>query len=104
MRPRFVGLTAAMAGTAPVKVRHCRWEAGVRELEPGGKGKRVHIPEMCDACQGSLRRGSRPHPVRAVAEHGGDERPALPPWEAGQQYPDMVLATEMDEINGDMPL
>jgi hypothetical protein len=104
MRPRFVGLTAAMAGAAPVKVRHCRWEGGVRELEPGGKGKRVHIPEMCGACRQGLSAAEVGHTLFVRSRSTGEmSAPHFLPWEVGQQYPDMVLATEMDEINGDMP-
>jgi hypothetical protein len=105
MRPRFVGLTAAMAGTAPVKVRHCRWEAGERDLEPGGKGKRVHIPEMCGACRQGLSAAETGHTLFVRSRSTGEmSAPHFLPWESGKQYPDMTLAEELDEINGDMPL
>jgi hypothetical protein len=104
-RPRFIGLTAAMAGTAPVKVRHCRWEAGERELEPGGKGKRVHIPQVCDACQRGLSAMDAGHTLMVRSRSMGEmSAPHFLPWEAGHQYPDLTTAEDMDELTGDMPL
>src|SRR3546814_4528160 len=56
MKSRFVGLSAAMVGykggfsVGRVKERHCRWEAGKRDVEPGGSGNRMHVPTICPAC------------------------------------------------------
>jgi hypothetical protein len=102
-RPRFVGLTAAMAGTAPVKVRHCRWEAGERVLEPGGKGKLVHVPAMCGACSQGLTAAEDGHTlVVRSRSHGDMSCPHFLPWEAGQQYPDSDTAEALDAIAEDL--
>jgi hypothetical protein len=103
MRPRFVGLVAAMAGTAPVKVRHCRWEAGTRDLEPGGKGKRVHIPEVCDACRRGSTAAEEGHTLVVRSRSTGEmSTPHHLPWENGSQHPDSDTAETLDDISEDM--
>jgi hypothetical protein len=103
MRPRFVGLTAAAAGKAPLKVRHCRWEPGERDLEPGGKGKRVHIPAVCPACQEGKSAWDAPHRLIVRSRSMGDmSRPHWLPWEGGRQYEDNENAEMLSEIEGDM--
>lgn len=103
MRPRFVGLTAAMAGSAPLKVRHCRWEPGERVLVPGGKGKRVHVPAMCGACRRGLSAAETGHTLVVRSRSMGEmSAPHFLPWEAGEQYPDSDTAEVLDDISEDM--
>jgi hypothetical protein len=103
MRPRFVGLTAAAAGRAPLKVRHCRWEAGERVLEPGGKGKRVHVPAVCPACRRGSSAYDEPHILVVRSRSVGDMSfPHYLPWEAGQQYEDNENAEFLSEVSEDM--
>jgi hypothetical protein len=102
-RPRFVGLTAAAAGSAPLKVRHCRWEPGERVLEPGGKGKRVHVPQMCGACSRGLSAAEDGHTLVVRSRSRGEmSSPHFLPWEAGRQYPDSDTAEVLDSIAEDM--
>lgn len=103
MRPRFIGLTAAMAGSAPVKVRHCRWEAGDRELVPGGKGKRIHVPEMCGACRQGQSAADAGHTLVVRSRSMGEMSfPHFLPWEAGDQPADSETAESLDEIASDL--
>jgi hypothetical protein len=103
MRERFIGLTAAHAGKAPVKVRHCRWESGVRELEPGGKGKRVHIPAACPACAQRLSAWDAPHTLCVRSQSFGQmSAPHFIPWDRDEPYPDQENAELLDAISEDM--
>lgn len=105
MRPRFVGLTSAVVGSAPVKVRHCKWEAGERMLEPGGKGKRVHIPQVCPACRAGLNAYDAPHQLYVRSRSDGSMSfPHYLPWEKGQQYVDAEEAEMLDLLSEDMSL
>jgi hypothetical protein len=105
MRKRFVGLTAASAGKAPLKVRHCRWESGIRELSPGGKGKRVHIPRFCDACAGGFNANEMPHTLFVRSQSMGQmSSPHYLPWEDGEPYADTENAELLDAIESDMVL
>jgi hypothetical protein len=102
-KPRFVGLTAAMAGSAPVKVRHCRWEPGERMLEPGGKGKRVHVPAVCPACRAGLSAAEAGHTLIVRSRSVGNmSHPHHLPWESGDQPEDTATAELLDEIAEDM--
>ena len=47
---RFVGMGQALASRHPLHYRHCLWETVPREIHPGDKGKRVHVPKLCGAC------------------------------------------------------
>lgn len=105
MRPRFVGLTAAAAGSAPLKVRHCRWEPGTRDLEPGGKGKRVHIPQFCGSCHEGLSGYDGPHTLVVRSRSAGEmSAPHWLPWEAGEQYEELEEAEALDALSRDMVL
>lgn len=105
LRPRFVGLTAAMAGNAPVKVRHCRWEPGERILEPGGKGKRVHFPNVCRACHEGHSAWDAGHTLIIRSRSDGSmSYPHFLPWEGGEQYEETATAEALDRIDEDMTL
>jgi hypothetical protein len=94
-----------MAGAAPLKVRHCRWEAGERVLIPGGKGKRVHIPEMCGACRQGLAADVAGHTLFVRSRSMGEmSAPHFLPWEAGERQPDRDTAETLDELQGELLL
>jgi hypothetical protein len=102
MRERFIGLTAASAGKAPLKVRHCRWEGGIRELEPGGKGKRVHIPAACPACAERKTAWEMPHTLCIRSQSFGQmSAPHFIPWDRDEPYPDQENAELLDAISED---
>jgi hypothetical protein len=91
MRERFVGLSAAMVGykgqfsVGRVKERHCRWERGKRDVEPGGSGKRMHVPRLCPACNAGATAWDAPHPL-VIRSRAGIAAPLMSaphhlPWE-----------------------
>jgi hypothetical protein len=101
-KPRFVGLTAAAASNAPLKVRHCRWERGERELAPGGKGKRAHVPAACPACVRGENAYDAPHSLIIRSRSTGEmSRPHHLPWEDGKELEDTEKARELDAIAED---
>jgi hypothetical protein len=101
-RPRFIGLTAAVAGSAPVKVRHCRWEPGERILEPGGKGKRIHVPAMCSACRQGKTAAEAGHTLIVRSRSDGRmSHPHFLPWEDGEALADSETARELDVLSED---
>lgn len=114
MRSRFIGLTAAFASARPVKERHCVWTGSrtdpatgrnenTRELVPGGKGKRVHIPRFCPACQAGKSAWEEPHTLIVRSRSDGSmSYPHHLPWEVGEQYPDTDEAEKLDRIAEDM--
>jgi DNA polymerase type B, organellar and viral len=105
MRPRFIGLSAAAASSAPIKMRHCKWEGGVRELEPGGKGKRIHLPMACQACYQGLSAFDAPHTLVVRSRSFGQmSAPHYLPWEDGTQYEELADAEFLDEIAEDTGL
>jgi hypothetical protein len=92
-----------MAGSAPLKIRHCRWEPGERILEPGGKGKRVHIPEMCGACRRGLSAAAAGHTLFVRSRSNGEmSHPHFLPWEAGKQYADLIAGQDEDDALGEL--
>jgi hypothetical protein len=94
-----------MAGSAPVKVRHCRWEPGERVLEPGGKGKRVHVWQLCPECKAGLSAYDTGHTLFIRSRSDGSmSYPHFLPWETGEQYEETALAEELDRISEDMSL
>lgn len=112
MKSRFVGLSAAMVGykggfsVGRVKERHCRWEAGKRDVEPGGSGKRMHVPKICPACNAGATAWDAPHPL-VIRSRAGISAPIMSaphhlPWE-NQPVPEITgKARESAEIERDM--
>ncbi len=82
---RFIGLGAALAGSAPTKVRHGLWETRDREITPGLQGKRIHIRSECEACRQGLSAYEKPHDLVIRSLAGFDGRmmsvPHDIPWE-----------------------
>lgn len=112
MRERFVGLSAAMVGykgefsVGRVKERHCRWERGKRDVEPGGSGKRMHVPKLCPACSAGATAWDVPHPL-VIRSRAGISAPLMSaqhhlPWE-NQPVPEVTdKARKSAEIERDM--
>jgi hypothetical protein len=86
---RFVGLGAALMTerSTPVKQRHCRWETTDRLIIPGEKGKRVHVPSLCDACSKGFTAYEQAHDlvIRSLSEVGVMSSPHSIPWENPDQ-------------------
>lgn len=102
MRERFIGLTAAAASSAPLKTRHCRWEGGTRELAPGGKGKRAHVPAACPTCLRGLNAYEAPHTLVIRSRSDGSmSHPHVLPWEETPEYADTQRVRELDAIAED---
>lgn len=103
MRDRFVGLTAAAMSSAPLKTRHCRWEGGTRDLLPGGKGKRAHVPAACPACFRGETAYDVPHTLVVRSRSDGTlSYPHLLPWETDEQYEDTEQVQALDAISEDL--
>lgn len=101
-KSRFIGLTAAAASNAPLKVRHCRWERGERELSPGGKGKRAHVPAACPACITGENAYDKPHSLVIRSRSTGSmSKPHYLPWEDDKPLEDSERARELDSIAED---
>lgn len=112
MKSRFVGLSAAMVGykgefsVGRVKERHCRWEPGKRDVEPGGSGKRMHVPKLCPACNAGATAWDAPHPL-VIRSRAGISAPLMSsphhlPWE-NQPVPEITdKARKSAEIERDM--
>lgn len=73
----FIGLGSALArarngkGTtvaSKAQILHCQWEKSSRTLIPGGKGKRIHVPAYCPACESGNNAFERPHLL--LSNHG----------------------------------
>lgn len=82
---RFIGLGAALAGNAPLKVRHCVWQTIDREIRPGQGGKRIHVPTQCAACREGLSAYDSAHEmsIRSLAYGNPKSHPHDIPWENG---------------------
>jgi hypothetical protein len=105
MKPRFVGLSAAMVGD-PEKVneRHCVWYQEPKVLQPAATGKRVHLAG-CPVCREGLSAWERPHPL-AVLTRAGFDSPLMSaqhtlPWE-GKENPRTLAAREHAVREGDL--
>lgn len=106
-KPRFVGLAAALAhDPETVNDRHCVWKVGERELNPGGKGKRMHSPKACPSCAAGLNAYDASHPLIIHSSAGVRSpimsQPHLLPWETNSTYPVVELSRSIDELEGDL--
>lgn len=90
----FVGLGSAIARATTSKgsiawpkasALHCRWERMSKNVVPGIRGKRIHIPDACPACLDGVSAHARAHPlrVRSTAINGALSAPYALPWEKG---------------------
>lgn len=82
---RFVGLGAALASSAPTKVKHCVWQTVEREIRPGQGGKRIHLDKQCYACRDNCTAYDRAHDmsIRSLAYADPHSHPHDIPWENG---------------------
>lgn len=107
MRERFIGLNAAYIKGRGVHVKDYlgRWEAGTREMEPGGKGKRAHITKKCAECNLGMSAWESPHRLAIRTRSLGEmSTPHNLPWENEPVPEEMELFRELDEVESDMIL
>jgi hypothetical protein len=110
---RFVGIGGAIARsrkdrTGPVNPfkasrLHCRWFTDSREIDPGGKGKRIHIAKNCPACQRGLTANDGPHPltIRSRSFMNPISVPYVLPWE--KEYKELEWQALDAEYAGLLP-
>lgn len=107
MRERFVGLNAAyVKGRGQhVKEHLGKWEAGSREMEPGGKGKRIHLTKTCLECEMGVSAYDNAHSLAIHTRSMGDmSTPHNLPWENIPVPDEMQKFRELDAIAEDMIL
>jgi hypothetical protein len=105
MRERFIGLNAAYVRgkEANVKAYLGKWEAGERVMEPGGKGKRAHLPKVCAECNMGMSAWDSPHQLAIRTRSMGDmSSPHVLPWENEVVPEEMEIARELDLIEEDL--
>lgn len=109
LKDRFVGLTAALAaGPDKVDMKHCVWVPGERDVLPGGKGKRIHVPSACPSCRAGATAYEAPHPL-AIHSRAGLDAPLMStphtlPWEQAKALPGIEKARAVEAIEKDMLL
>lgn len=86
---RFIGIGAALNGSAPPKVKHCVWQTTEREIRPGQDGKRVHLHKQCRACRAGHSAYDSPHDmsIRSLAYSPGGllSTPHDIPWDGDEE-------------------
>jgi len=105
MRERFVGLNAAYVKGRGIHVKEHlgKWEAGTREMEPGGKGKRIHISKVCAECQMGVSAWEHSHRLAIHSRSLGEmSTPHNLPWENVPVPDEMAKFRELDCIAEDM--
>lgn len=74
-------------------------------MQPGGKGKRAHVPNACTECNMGLSAWDSPHRLAIRTRSMGDmSTPHALPWENDDVPEDMELARELDLIERDLIL
>lgn len=102
---RFIGLGAAISrstklvdgknmGVNPFKASklHCQWFRDEREIDLRGKGKRIHVPKLCQACRKGLTANDGAHDL-LVRSHSMLEPISaeyMLPWEKGYEEPEWL--------------
>lgn len=112
MRERFIGLNAAYVraqakrnSALGIGVQEFlgRWEAGEREMQPGGKGKRAHLPKVCTECNMGMSAWDTAHPLAIRSRSVGEmSTPHHLPWEDEPVPEDMEMFRELDLVEEDM--
>ncbi len=105
MRERFIGLNAAWVKGRGIDVKaHLgRWERGTREMEPGGRGKRVHISKVCAECQLGLSAWESSHRLAIKSRSMGEmSTPHNLPWENVPVPEDMARFRANDLMESDL--
>lgn len=105
---RFIGLGSAISrsrvkegkgGVNPFKLAalHGRWYTSPRDMAPGLKGKRVHIPGKCPACKAGHSAAARAHRlyVRSLALGDPISFPYKLPWEINYEKPQWLTDDEI---------
>lgn len=82
-KPKFIGAGAAMASSAPLKAVMTAWKPQSKEMTLGDTGKRVHLPNACDACARGVSPYDEPHRLVVRSRSDGDQLsfPRTLPWE-----------------------
>lgn len=104
MRERFVGLSAALIRDRGARVHdHLgKWEAGTREMLPGGKGKRMHVSSVCAECHMGVSAWEHSHRLTIKSRSLGElSAPHSLPWENDARQEETELARELDMIEED---
>lgn len=99
-RERFIGLSMAyMRGRGiDVKAHLGKWESGERVMEPGGKGKRAHVPNACTECNMGVSAWESPHRLAIRTRSMGEMSLPHPlPWENDVVPDELARARELDE-------
>jgi hypothetical protein len=107
MRERFVGLNAAYVKGRGIHVKEHlgKWEAGSREMEPGGKGKRMHMSKVCAECNMGVTAWDHSHRLAIHTRSLGElSTPHNLPWENVPVPDEMAKFRELDAIAEDMIL
>lgn len=96
---RFIGLGAALNGSAPLKVKHCVWQTTDREIRPGQDGKRVHMFGQCRACRELHTAWDAPHDmsIRSLAYADPMSYPHDIPWD---DDPEQAWRQTQRELDG----
>lgn len=105
MRERFIGLNAAfvMGKGIHVKDHLGKWQAGTRDMEPGGKGKRTHLTRACAECNQGMTAWDSPHRLAIRTRSVGDmSTPHNLPWENVPVPEEMSKYRELDIVEQDM--
>lgn len=104
MRERFIGLNAAyVRGRGNPKEFLGRWEAGEREMLPGGRGKRQHITSLCPECRMGVTAWEHSHRLAISSRSYGEmSSPHHLPWESDDVPEDTRKARELDEMAKDL--
>lgn len=105
MRERFIGLNAALIRGKDERVHDYlgRWEAGTREMLPGGSGKRTHIAALCTACRSGNTAWDTAHPLAIRSNAWGEmSAPHHLPWEDAPIPKHVAMFREMDLVDEDL--
>jgi len=99
-----------------VKALHCVWKQQEREITPSGKGKRIHVPAYCAACDAGFNayecahmlisnHGTTPTALRFILTHGQSDCPSWNPrstvyrlpWETNETEAWRIRAQDEEE-------
>jgi hypothetical protein len=82
-KPRFIGIGAALAMSAPLKSTHTSWRPQTKHMALGDTGKRVHFPGVCPQCKSGIPPTEQPHRlmVHSISDGTTLSYPRRLPWE-----------------------
>lgn len=102
-RPRFIGVGAALAMSAPFKSVHTSWREQHKHMALGDTGKRVHFPRVCPQCLAGTSPDDGPHRLMVHSTSDGTalSHPRRLPWEQEHTAEVIEIRQQLD-IEGDM--